>query len=56
MECKVIQKIETGDKYLFIGEVVEAYADEKVVKGEKKIEYVVGDFPFKVYAIRFKGL
>jgi flavin reductase (DIM6/NTAB) family NADH-FMN oxidoreductase RutF len=39
MECKVTQIIETGDKNLFIGEVVEAYADETLEKGERKTEY-----------------
>ena len=52
MECKVIEIIETGDKNLFIGEVIEAYADEDIVKGEKKIEYARGDFPKKIYARR----
>jgi len=56
MECKVKQEIETGDKNLFIGEVIEAYADEAIVKGDKKIEYAKGDFPRKVYATRFKSL
>jgi len=55
MECKVRQEIETGDKNLFIGEVIEAYADEAIVKGEMKIEYAQGDFPQKVYATRFKS-
>ena len=54
MECKVIQEIETGDKNLFIGEVVEAYADEALAKGERSIEYAKGNFPRKVYATRFK--
>jgi flavin reductase (DIM6/NTAB) family NADH-FMN oxidoreductase RutF len=56
MECKVVQRVETGDKNLFIGEVIEAYADEKVVRGEERIEYAVGDFPSKVYGIRPKKL
>ena len=54
MECKVVQEIETGDKNLFIGEVVEAYADETLAKGERSIEYAKGDFPRKVYATRFR--
>jgi len=54
MECKVTQIIETGDKNLFIGEVVEAYADETLEKGERKTEYAQGDFPRKVYGTRFK--
>lgn len=54
MECKVKQQIETGDKNLFIGEVVEAYADEFLARGERKIKYAMGDFPQKVYTTRFK--
>ena len=53
MECRLKQVIETGDKNLFVGEVVEAYADEAIVKGEKKIEYGKGEFPRKIYATRF---
>ncbi len=56
MECKLKQEVEVGDKNLFIGEVVEAYADEDIVKGKKKIEYAKGDFPRKIYAVRFKTL
>jgi flavin reductase (DIM6/NTAB) family NADH-FMN oxidoreductase RutF len=52
----VIQEIETGDKNLFIGEVVEAYADETLAKGERNIEYAQGYFPRKVYGTRFKTL
>lgn len=55
MECKVRQEIETGDKILFIGEVIEAYADEALLKGERKVEYAKGDFPRKIYATRFKN-
>ncbi len=54
MECKVTKKIITGDKNLFIGEVIEAKADEDIVKDKRKIEYAKGDFPRKVYATRFK--
>ncbi len=54
MECKVKQEIETGDKNLFIGEVIEAYADESIVRGEIKIEYAKGGFPKKIYATRFR--
>lgn len=53
MECKVINEIETGDKFLIVGEVIEAYADEDVVKGKKKVEYAKGDFPRKRYGTRF---
>ena len=55
MECKVKEEIKTGDKNLFIGEVTEAYANENIVKGERKIEYAEGDFPRKVYSTRFKS-
>ena len=54
MECKVRQEIETGDKKLFIGEVIEAYADEALVRGERNVEYAKGDFPKKIYAARFR--
>jgi len=52
MECRVKNKIETGDKILFIGEVIEAYADEEAVKG--KVKYAKGGFPRRIYASRFK--
>ncbi|UCB46065.1 MAG: flavin reductase family protein [Spirochaetota bacterium] len=55
MECMLKQAISTGDKKLFIGEVVEAYADEAIVKGIKKIEYAKGEYPRKVYATRFNN-
>jgi len=54
MECKVEQEIEAGDKSLIVGEVVEAYADEAVVKREREVDYAKGDFPRKVYGTRFK--
>lgn len=44
MECKVKQQIETGDKNLFIGEVVEACADEFLARWERKIKYAMNDF------------
>ena len=56
MECKVRQKIETGDKNLFIGEVIESYADEILVKGERTLEYAKGDFPKNLYATRFRRI
>ena len=54
MECTVRQEIETGDKNIFVGEVIEAYADDALVKGEKKVEYAQGGFPRKIYATRFR--
>jgi len=53
MECKVRQRIEIADKNLFVGEVLEAYADESIMKEKHKVEYAKGDFPRKIYAIRF---
>ncbi len=53
MECLVRNSFETGDKKLFIGEVVEAYAEEEVVKGTRKVEYAMGTFPRTVYGSRF---
>ncbi|MBN1761510.1 MAG: flavin reductase family protein [Methanomicrobia archaeon] len=53
MECMVRQEIETGDKNIFVGEVMEAYADEALVKGKRKIEYAQGAFPRKIYGTRF---
>ena len=53
--CKLIESTkEFIVKNLFISEVVEAYADEAIVKGERKAEYAKGDFPRKVYTTRFK--
>lgn len=53
MECVVRDKLVTGDKKLFVGEVVEAYAEEDVVKKVKKVDYTLGSFPRKVYGMRF---
>jgi flavin reductase (DIM6/NTAB) family NADH-FMN oxidoreductase RutF len=53
MECKIGDIFETGDKNLFIGKVIEAYADEEFVKGKKKVEYSSGDFPRKIYGTRY---
>ena len=54
MECRLKQEIETGDKNLFIGEVIEAYADETALKEKKKVTFTMGEFPRKVYGGRFK--
>jgi flavin reductase (DIM6/NTAB) family NADH-FMN oxidoreductase RutF len=56
MECRVEQVIDTGDKRLFIGKVVESYADEDLVKGRRVVEYAAGEFPKKIYGIRFLQL
>jgi flavin reductase (DIM6/NTAB) family NADH-FMN oxidoreductase RutF len=53
MECEVRQQIGAGDKNLFIGEVIEAYADEALVRRERAVDYARGDFPKKIYGTRF---
>lgn len=53
MECRVAQTIDTGDKYLFIATVVDAYADEDVEQTCRRVDYAAGDFPKKVYGTRF---
>ncbi|MCI4446063.1 MAG: flavin reductase family protein [Candidatus Aminicenantes bacterium] len=55
MECQLRKKVKTGDKVLFIGEVVEAYAEEDMVNKKIKVEFASGDFPRKVYSLRFKS-
>ena len=53
MECILRQEMETGDKGLLVGEVVEAYADEFLAKGEREFKYAQGDFPRSIYSTRF---
>lgn len=53
MECRVEQAIDAGDKRLFVGKVLEAYADEDLVQGLRKVEYAAGEFPRKIYGTRF---
>lgn len=53
VECRVEQSLAVGDKYLFIATVIDAYADEDVEKGCRKVDYATGDFPKKVYGTRF---
>jgi flavin reductase (DIM6/NTAB) family NADH-FMN oxidoreductase RutF len=53
MECRVCEVFMTGDKKLIVGEVVEAYADEEVTKQTGKVTYAMGQFPHKVYGLRF---
>jgi flavin reductase (DIM6/NTAB) family NADH-FMN oxidoreductase RutF len=35
LECRVVKEVEVGDHTLFVGEVVEAYADGRLFDGEK---------------------
>jgi flavin reductase (DIM6/NTAB) family NADH-FMN oxidoreductase RutF len=53
IECRLTDTFETGSKCLFIGRVIEAYADEDLVKGTHKVEFALGEFPEKVYTTRF---
>jgi flavin reductase (DIM6/NTAB) family NADH-FMN oxidoreductase RutF len=55
MECRVLNRIMTGDKILFVGEVLEAYAEESVITNKKRIDFAGGDFPEKVYGTRFRS-
>jgi len=53
MECRVEQMMETGDKRLLVGNVLEAYADEDLTNGLRTVEYALGEFPRKIYGTRF---
>ena len=53
MECTAVSRVPAGDKYLFIGEVMEAYADEAIVEGGRDVEFAEGEFPRKIYGTRF---
>ena len=53
MECSVENMTDTGDKRLFIGTVLEAYADKDIVQGRQTVQYAIGDFPGKIYGTRF---
>ena len=53
MECLLVEIFETGQKKLFIGEVVEAYADKDILEQKVKADFPYGDFPRKIYSIRF---
>jgi len=66
MECIVVGKLDTkpymgpdlkpniANKILFLGEVVEAYADQAYASGELKAEYLSeGNFPNHAYGLRF---
>lgn len=55
MECRLVNVFDTGDKDLFIGEVVESYADERAIQDKKDIVFASGDFPQKIYGNRFKS-
>ena len=54
MECRVIDKIKTGDKYTFIGRVAEAYAESSALKIKESLDFAQGVFPVKIYGKRFK--
>jgi flavin reductase (DIM6/NTAB) family NADH-FMN oxidoreductase RutF len=54
MECIVRQQIETGDKILFVGEVIESYADESLMNEQRRDDFASGHFPERVYGTRFR--
>ena len=54
MECRVTQHLDNGDKRLFVGEVLEAYADESLVTRQQSFEYASGEFPQKIYGGRWE--
>jgi flavin reductase (DIM6/NTAB) family NADH-FMN oxidoreductase RutF len=54
IECVVEQRIDAGDKRVFIGKVIEAYADKTLVSGQRTLDYAMGEFPRKIYGTRFK--
>ena len=54
MECRVEQTVDTGDKRLFVGNVIEAYAYDDLISGQRTVEYATGDFPRKIYGTRFR--
>lgn len=53
MECELVETHKAGEKNLFIGKVIEAYADKDIVENQKKVDFSFGDFPHKVYGTRF---
>jgi flavin reductase (DIM6/NTAB) family NADH-FMN oxidoreductase RutF len=53
VECRVREIIPTGDKHLFVADVLDAYADADVEEGRRAVEYAFGPFPRKVYTTRF---
>jgi len=53
MECSSAYRVSAGDKYVFMGQVVESYAEEALAEGRGEIEFAEGDFPRKVYGTRF---
>mgnify|MGYP001828814709 CR=1 FL=1 len=52
VECKVEESLVVGDKVLFTGVVLDAYADEDVATGARKVEFASGAFPKSVYGTR----
>lgn len=53
MECVLREVYDAGDKKLFVGEVVEAYAEESVVERPEEVSYAMGKFPRRIYGTRF---
>jgi flavin reductase (DIM6/NTAB) family NADH-FMN oxidoreductase RutF len=53
VECEVEDSLVVGDKVLFAGVVLDAYADEDVASGAREVEFASGAFPTSVYGTRF---
>lgn len=53
IECFYMKEIETGDKVLILGEVIEAYGDKNIAEKLNLADHAFGDFPEKVYGGRF---
>lgn len=53
MECTDVRTVSAGDKNLFVGEVVEAYADESLTADDLQPEFAEGHFPAGIYGMRF---
>ena len=56
LECKVVNRIETGDHYLFIGKVVETWIDPEKVSGEGKIDLKSTSPVYHIGGKRFAGI
>ncbi|MBN1425596.1 flavin reductase family protein [Candidatus Fermentibacteria bacterium] len=49
VECRVVHGLVTGDKTLWVAEVVDAYADADVEEARRTVRFAGGKFPHTVY-------
>jgi len=54
MECLGEHTIDTGDKRVFVGRVIEAYACDELRTGQRTEDYASGEFPRTMYGTRFQ--